>query len=219
MALSVITPAADLQLLTTAELRTAAGLAADDTSQDASLAALGLEAAEWIATICGVAAADVDLGSPPLGPLPPTFKQEVLLETLVTAGHARSLTLSRRFVSDVSATLGGITVDAATYLVRADAGRLEHLSGGIPSGYWPIGTMEITYTAGFSTVPPVMKAVATDYIGQRYGFVSLDPDDRRVRSETTNDLDSVSYFDPGSSRETLEASARRRLSRFVMLNV
>jgi hypothetical protein len=55
---TIVTPASDLAILSQAELRAAAGLAAGDTSQDTDLSILGLEAAEWIAGLCGVAAAD-----------------------------------------------------------------------------------------------------------------------------------------------------------------
>jgi hypothetical protein len=212
MTLAIITPAADLQLLTAAELRTAAGLAADDDSQDDELEALGLEAAEWIATVCGVAAADVDISSPPIGDLSPTFREETLLETLIVYGSPSSLMLGRGFISGVSLTLDSVAVDASGYRVYSAAGRLEKLTGGIPAGYWSQGVVEVTYTAGLSTVPPVMKGVARDYMRRRLAQDERDP---YLRSHTINDIESVTYRDAPETGGTFEQEARRRLSRFI----
>lgn len=214
MTLALVTPASDLQLLTAEELRLAAGLTATDSSQDDSLSALGLEAAEWVATVCGVAAADIDISSPPIGAKPPTFKQETLIETVIASGSPRSVLLSRGFVSGVSVTLDDVAVSALDYLVYADSGRLDKLSGGIPAGYWSQGTLEITYTAGFSTVPPIMKSVAKDYVRRRLAQADRDP---YLRSQTINDLESLTFRDGPETGGTFEQEARRRLSRFIRI--
>lgn len=213
--LEVLTPATDLQLLTAAELRVAAGLADDDTSQDASLALLGLEAAEWIADIVGIRTA---------GARSPTVLAEGLRETFPALWLGPELVLARRFVSDVAVMENGAAlVDGADFVVLDDRGVIQRMS----SGYglrWQTAPVVVEYTAGFSSgspsnVPAAIKAVARDYVQRRYGMNALAPDELRVRSETTNDLDSVSYFDAASSGATFEEQARSRLSRFLAWQV
>lgn len=213
--IEVLTPATDLALLSAAELRGAAGLAEDDTTQDASLALLGLEAAEWIAEICGIRTA---------GANPPTVLAEGLRETFPALWMGPELVLARRFVSDVSVTENGSALtDGTDFVVLDDRGVLQRMT----TGYglqWQAAPIVVEYTAGFSNgspanVPAAIKAVARDYVQRRYGVNALAPDELRVRSETTVDLDSVSYFDGASSQGTFEEQARERLSRFMCFQV
>lgn len=213
--LEVLVPASSLALLSPEELRVSVGLADDDTSQDTNLAMLGLEAAEWIAEICGIRAA---------GANPPTVLAEDLRETFPPAWIGLELNLARRFVSDVTVTENSIAlVDGTDFVVLDDRGAIQRLS----SGYglpWQVAPIVVEYTAGFSNgspsnVPAAIKGVARDFVRMRYGVGTLTPDELRVRSETTNDLDSVSYFDVASSQGTFEEQARERLSRFIAWQV
>lgn len=211
--LEILTPAADLALLSDEELRLAAGLAADDASQDASLADLGLEAAEWIADICGIRTA---------GGFPPTVLAEGLRETFPAVWSGVELVLARRFVSDVVVTENGSALTNGTdFVVLDDRGVLQRMS----SGYglqWQAAPIVVEYTAGFgagspaSAVPATIKAVAKDYVRLRYGIGSLDP---LVRSETVNDVDSVTYRDTSDSQGGFEEAARERLARFLTWQV
>jgi hypothetical protein len=208
--LSVVTPAASLGLLSAAELRAAAGLGAEDKSQDEALEALGLEAAEWIAgTICGMATA---------GGNSPTLLQESLSEAfrLRSYGHRlpRQLILSRRVVSDVDVTENDTALVADTdFLVHDEAGLLDRLSSDVVT-CWPSGTIVVTYTAGFAAdaVPAVVKAVATDFIRMRLSQRGRDP---LVRSETTEGVDSVTYRDGAGGETDFEEAARSRLARYM----
>jgi hypothetical protein len=213
--LEVLTPATDLSLLSAAELRVAAGLADDDATQDTNLSLLGLEAAEWIAEVCGIRTA---------GARSPTVLAEELRETFPPAWRGVELVLARRFVDAVTVTENGAALaDGTDYVVLDGRGVIQRMS----SGYglqWQVGPIVVEYTAGFSSgspsnVPAAIKAVARDYVRMRYGVNALDPDQLRVRSETTNDLDSVSYFDAASSQGTFEEQARERLSRFLAWQV
>lgn len=214
--LEVLTPASSLALLTAAELRVAVGLADDDASQDTSLALLGLEAAEWIAgDICGIRTA---------GARPPTVLAEGLRETFPAGWRGSELVLARRFVDDVTVTENSMALaDGTDFVVLDDRGVIQRLS----SGYglpWQVAPIIVEYTAGFSNgspsnVPAAIKAVARDYVQRRYGANALAPDELRVRSETTVDLDSVSYFDAAGSGATFEEQARARLSRFLCWQV
>lgn len=213
--LEVLTPASDLALLSAVELRVAVGLAEDDASEDTNLSMLGLEAAEWIAEIVGIRTA---------GARPPTVLAEELRETFPPAWRGVELVLARRFVDAVTVTENGaVLVDGTDFVVLDDRGVLQRLS----SGYglqWQAAPIVAEYTAGFSNgsppnIPSAIKAVARDYVRMRYGIGALDPDELRIRSETTNDLDSHSYFDAASSQRTFEEQARERLSRFLAWQV
>lgn len=213
--LEVLTPATDLALLSAVELRAAAGLAEDDASQDASLALLGLEAAEWIAEICGIRTAGMN---------PPTVLAEELRETFPALWLGPELVLARRFVSDVSVTENSSAlVENTDFVVLDDRGVIQRMTTGYGLA-WQAAPIVVEYTAGFSSgspsnVPAAIKAVARDYVQRRYGVTALGPDELRVRSETTNDIDSVSYFDAASGQGTFEDQVRARLSRFLAFQV
>lgn len=210
--LEVLTPAPSLELLTVAELRAAAGLATGDASQDANLALLGLEAAEWIAgDICGIRTA---------GGNPPTVLAEEIRETFPALWLGPELVLARRFVSDVTVTENGSALADTDFVVLDDRGVIQRMT----TGYglrWQAAPIVVEYTAGFSNgspsnVPAAIKAMARDYVRMRYTVGSLDP---TVKSERTDDLDSVTYRDAGESRGSLEEDARQRLSRFICWQV
>lgn len=209
----IITPASDLAVLSVEELRTAAGLAANDTSQDVALASLGLEAAEWVAELCGVRAA---------GSNPPTFLAEDVRETFANSlyrARRSDLILSRRFVTITSLTENGIALTEGTdFVVDDDGGIVERQMSGFPT-CWLYGAIVIEYTAGFAggspnSVPAVLKSVMMDYVQLQNSNLSRDP---AVRSETTVDLDSVTYFqNPAvNSGSSFEETARSKLSRFI----
>lgn len=213
--IEILTPATDPALLSAAELRVAAGLAEDDASQDTNLSMLGLEAAEWIAEVCGIRTA---------GANPPTVLAEGLRETFPPGWRGSELVLARRFVSDVVVTENSMALaDGTDYVVIDDRGVIQRLSSGYGLA-WQVAPIVVEYTAGFSNgspanVPAAIKAVARDYVRMRYGINALAPDELRVRSETTNDIDSVSYFEAANSQSTFEQQARERLSRFIAWQV
>ena len=213
--IEILTPATDLALLSPAELRVAAGLAEDDASQDTSLAMLGLEAAEWIAEICGIRTA---------GARSPTVIAEELRETFPALWLGPELVLARRFVADVTVTENGAALAEGTdFVVLDDRGVIQRMASGYGLA-WQAAPIVVEYTAGFSNgspsnVPAAIKGVARDYVQRRSGVTALAPDELRVRSETTVDLDSVSYFDAASSSGTFEEQARERLSRFLCFQV
>lgn len=207
--LQVLTPATDLALLTAAELRAAAGLAAGNTTHDTQLAALGLEAAEWIA-------ADIlDIRS--AGGRVPTVLAEELRETFAPAYRGCELVLARRFLSDVTVSENGVAlVEDTDFVVHDDRGVLERVSSGYRAA-WAVAPIVVEYTAGFengspSSVPPAIRAVASDYVGLRYSIAGRDP---MVRSETVDDIDSVTYRDSSDSHGTFAEAARQRLSRYI----
>lgn len=211
--IEVLSPAGSLALLSAVELRAAAGLAEDDASQDTNLAMLGLEAAEWIAEICGIRTA---------GARPPTVLAEGLRETFPALWSGPELVLARRFVSDVTVTENGAALaEDVDFVALHDRGVIQRMA----SGYglrWCAVPIVVEYTAGFSNgspsnVPAAIKGVARDYVRLRYASGNLE--DPMVRSETTVDLDSVTYRDASDSQGTFEEAARERLSRFLCFQV
>lgn len=198
-------PQADPALLSDAELSVAAdGLDGAQDSPAGTLAALGLEAAEWIATLCGVSGIDGN---------PPTLKPEDLVETFRIRGtEPRSLILARRFVSDVTVVENGSTLTEDTdFVVIGDAGIVRRLSGDAVI-CWPCGTIVVTYTAGLATIPPVLKAVAQDYVRMRLSTTDRDPLERSVQVEG---LDTVSYREAAQGESGFVDMARERLARFI----
>lgn len=213
--IEVLSPAGNLALLSDAELRAAAGLADDDASQDTNLAMLGLEAAEWIAEVCGIRTA---------GARSPTVLAEGLRETFPALWFGPELVLARRFVSNVTVTENDAALTEDTdFVVLDDRGVVQRMA----SGYglrWCAAPIVVEYTAGFSNgspsnLPAAIKGVARDYVRLRYAVGSTDASDLMVRSETTVDLDSHAYFDAASVQVTFEEAARERLSRFLCFQV
>lgn len=207
--LAVLTPAADPALLSIEELRAAAGLAAGDDSQDTTLTSLGEEAAEWIASLCGVRTA---------GRNAPTMLRESLRETFPPGPRRSELILARRFIATVtSVTENNVTLtEDVDFVLLDDRGVLERQIGGYPVP-WRWATIVVEYDAGFdngspANLPPVIKGVAADYVTQRYTSAGRDPS---IRSETTVDLDTVAYRDAADARSAFEDNARERLWRFL----
>jgi hypothetical protein len=202
-------PPSDPAILSEAELRAAAGLAPGDTSQDTDLALIGLEAGEWIAELCGVAAADGR---------PPTLTPEDIIETVRLPHNAATIVLARRFVSAVEVFESGAAIDAADFAVNADAGIIQRLSAGA-AYYWPSATtITINYTAGLAPMPATIKSVAMDFVRMRLAQRGRGLD-LMVKSETTVDLDSVTYFDGSEGEGVFEEAALKRLGRFANIPV
>jgi hypothetical protein len=182
VSLVLVSPAPDYQLLSPEELRIAAGLASDDDSKDELLTLLGLEAAEWVATMCGVPAADGSLLPTPVDTTP-TFRPEAVQETRVLRGTPRSVALARRFITGtVAATLDDNAFE--TVIVDRQAGTIATNGA--------CGTLVVSYTAGFTTVPPALKAACRAYVSFRQTQSTRDP---AIRSETIPDVITVVYRD------------------------
>lgn len=205
LAIAQNSPAADLALLSAAELLAAIeGVGGTDESPDTELTALGLEAAEWVATLCGVSGIN---GSTP------TLKAEDVEETyrIVDTGP-KALITARRFIADVAVTENGSAlVEDIDFIVEGDAGIVRRLSADVITK-WPTGKIVVTYTAGFAVVPELIKAVAADYVKMRRTQRGVDPLERSVSVEG---LDSVSYRDGADGIAGFDEAARARLSRYL----
>lgn len=178
--LTVTTPAADYNLLTPAELRQAAGLAADDASQDATLTPLGLRVSAAIAQFCFVA---------PAGASPLTLRLETVTET-VNTGLRDGLLLSRRpIVSITSVVEAGTMLDPSEYEVDPTTAILSRIYSG-RCAYWSAGRIVIVYQAGWAVVPDELKQAAAMWVQSLYHQAGRDP---LLRSEQVPDVYSASY--------------------------
>lgn len=177
--LLVTDPADDLQLLSTEELRLAAGLESSDSSQDTALAALGLRAAGALAAACNIARAGyASTISPAItGAAPLTLKLETLSETFRLRSEQRTLYLARRPVGQVvSITASGDTV--AEYDLDVIEGALVKLTSDDPCN-WPCGKTVVVYEAGYETIPDDLKGFASQLVGMYYTSGD-DPNEKRV---------------------------------------
>lgn len=194
--LEIITPATtqDLTILATVK----AELGITDTASDTQLAVYIAQASAFVASITGR-----------------VFGAETVRETIYLEGEAvRAIVLRRRPITDVAEVLeNGIALSGADFVVDNDKAILHRLSSGTLS-YWGSGNSPISveYTAGYTllgALPMPIERATIDLIkGYYYGSGDRDP---RIRSETTNDLDSVTYFDGASA----EAAVREMLSPFT----
>lgn len=209
-AFSVTTPASDLTLLSAEELRVAAGLSRDDASQDETLAEYEAEVAAEIMSDCGIASDGVN---------PPTLKSEVCVDSFRLKSDADALYLSRRHVSDIdSIEVDGEALAVTDWVLDAEKGRLVRLDDDAES-CWSASPIEVTYTAGFSTVPNELKAEAKQRIKLKLSEAGRDPLARSIRTEIP-DIESreIDYQIGGLSRltgEGLSAESERRLKRFM----
>jgi hypothetical protein len=164
---AVTSAATDLALLSDQQLRLAAGLAAEDASQDAALSALGLAVAADIATACNVASSGVTQA---------TLRSEAVSDTYWPGNRSDVLVLSRRFVTAIASVVeDGTTLTVSTdYWLDAAAGILHRISSDYPRA-WCAAKIIVTYTAGFATVPGDLKGAATDLIQTRLSEQSRDP--------------------------------------------
>ncbi len=172
----ITTPAADANLLSAAEMRLAAGLADNDTSQDASLALLNARISADIHSACRIA---IGAGSPA------TLRRETITETLrlesKQRGKFEKLRLARRHeVTITSVTADNELLSVAEYEVDPESGLLTRLENDEP-WRWYEAKFVIVYAAGFSTVPADLIGAASDLVRLRTSELSRDPLAKRER--------------------------------------
>jgi hypothetical protein len=179
MALLVTEAEDNLQLLSAAELRVAAGLASDDTSQDAALATQGLRAAAALASACGVARAGY---SDDVGEAPRTLKLETLSQTFRVKHNNQTdtLFLARWPVGEiVSVTAGSTLLTSDDYEVDVPEAALIRVSGD-STLYWPAGRITVEYSAGYETIPADLKSYASRLVSLYYQNDGEDPNEKSV---------------------------------------
>ena len=182
--LTVLEPAADLQLLSDEELRIAAGLDAADTTHDDALATWGLQAASALAGACGIAKAGYDVSLAPLrGEAPVTFKAETLVQTfrIRPSDYLHQLYLARwPVLSVISVTVDATALTVDDYEINIPSSSLTRVSGN-GTLCWPTGRVIVEYEAGFDDPVPVdLKGYASRLTNLYYASEGADPLERRV---------------------------------------
>ncbi|HEV7337024.1 MAG TPA: hypothetical protein VGO06_13715 [Bosea sp. (in: a-proteobacteria)] len=168
--LTVVTPAADRKLLTEAEMRAAAGLPADDASQDPALAALNDEVSAILTTACRVARAGV---------IAPTLRQETLSETFRSTCDGE-MWLSRHPVASVTSIHRDSDLVAPEgYAFDAATGRIDRILSS-PTLSWRPGSYVVVYTAGWADVPVELKLAAKKLVAALRSETARDPSLKRV---------------------------------------
>lgn len=176
----VITPAASRALLTASELRAAAGLAADDESQDARLADLGARVADTIARFCRVADDGVN---------PPSLLSEVCAETLRFREGRSAIVLRRRFITAVAAVSeDGVGLGAGSWQINKASGILERIRNDRVIA-WSASKIVVQYSAGFATVPSDLKQASEMFLRQMHSQMTRDPLVRRERTDGVGDVE------------------------------
>jgi hypothetical protein len=198
--LQVTTPAADRQLLSMAELRTAAKTTS--RADDANLKLVGLQIANAIAGICKVVSSGGNI---------PTLRKETLTETFrlaspgdpIVGGAFRftrhsfttceTITLSRRpILSIASVTEWGCVLDPCQYEVDSGAGTITRLYHD-RYGHWRPGKIVVVYDGGWDTVPDDLKLAAIRGL-QKIWFTDLK--DPLLRSKTIPGVITKDYWNP-----------------------
>lgn len=161
--LAITTPAASLALLSTEELREAAGVTG--SGSDVKLSAMGLRVAASIMQECNIA---IGSGGQP------TLHQETLTETFRMV-RVDVLPLARRHDVAITSILeDAVTLDASDYVIEPESGLLTRLSDDLPTP-WCANKIVVVYAAGFSTIPDDLKQAAMDCLRAFWLESSRDP--------------------------------------------
>lgn len=210
--LLVTQAAGDRKLLTTEQMRLAAGLAADDASQDSALALLNARISAEIVEACRIA---IGNGAEP------TLRREALLERFRLGRDERGpLILARRHnVEILSVVIDGVALTPDDWLVDSESGLLARLRSGVECE-WTGTTGLVAYRAGFEDVPPDLVGTASDLVRLRRSEVSRDPLAKRERVDVDGiDAIETEYWISvvGSSASTgpVPPELLQRLSRYV----
>lgn len=167
--LTIASPNTDRSLLTTAELRGAAGVG--DNSRDAELIPLGRYVSAMITKACRVSAA---------AGIPPTLRSEAVVETFRIGCKQGSVVLSRRPVTEISAVSeDGEDLADGDYEIDG-SGILYRLSSNVRSE-WLRAEVSVSYTAGWATVPDDLKYAAIKFVRAELTTGSRDPLLKRLK--------------------------------------
>jgi hypothetical protein len=169
--LTVSVPAPDRNLLTLNEMKSALGIAG--SASDDALTVLGLQISDLISAECRV---------PVDGVKPPTLRSETIVETFRQIKTVHPLILSRRFVGAISSLAkDGVALTASDYEVDKAAGLVSRLNSAGGVICWPSALIVATYTAGFDTVPEMLKLAAITVLREQWAAIKRDPLLRRER--------------------------------------
>lgn len=190
--LTVITPAPSYDLTVLATLKNELGIT--DTASDIALSALIVQASGVVTEITGR-----------------VWAQEEVSEKfyLDWGENVPSLLLERRPVSAIASITenGSVLVEDVDYVVDYRRGMVHRINGSV----WTFSnnpSVVIQYTGGYALLDdlPFGPERATLILAKSYWYArARDP---ATRSETTNDIDSVTYRDAGDAETTVRELLR-----------
>ncbi|QCG93958.1 hypothetical protein E6C67_08395 [Azospirillum sp. TSA2s] len=123
-------------------------------------------------------------------------------------GGAAPLQLSRWPVGSVTTVVEDIGTSAVTlvqgvdFTVNPAIGQLTRLDGNGRPRKWPPTLIQVTYTAGYSTIPSDLQDAVSRMVWTRYAERRRDPFVQRVR---VDGVDDVTYITPKADAGNLSA--------------
>ncbi|MDP3417856.1 phage head-tail connector protein [Falsiroseomonas sp.] len=195
--LTITTPAAAAQqrLCTLVALKSELGIT--DTASDVALEQKIDEASGAIADYCQR-----------------VFAQESASEAFRLSQSVKSLSLSRWPVSAIaSVTIDGAAVDDAAYEVDPANGLLWRIDGDQRSA-WAHGRVVVAYTAGYALPAAAPSALSRACILLASTWWQGRGRDATIRSESTDGVDNVSYFDPRNGGGALPSAVTDPIERY-----
>lgn len=198
--LSIVTPAADPNLLTASEMRLAVGLQDFDFSKDAQLSVLNGRVSRAIASHCRISMSGTAI---------PTLREETLSQTVRMGRGYSNILLSRRpIVSIASVVEDGVTLDASSYEIDHSAGILRRLEDDRLSS-WACGKIVVVYVAGWAVVPDDIRAAASKLASEMYVAGTRDPNLKRIK---VDGVDEREYWVSPSSDQLISKEVEALLS-------
>ena len=179
----VVVPAESYALVTIDQAKEALGIALDDMSQDAALAAQIDAVSHAINRYCDRIF------------VVQTYRDQLrAVRSWLRPGEplatAQMPIAEAEGVALITVTEDGGELDPLNYEIDSDRGLVYRLDS---SGFviaWTGSTAVLDYTAGFDPIPPDVQGACLEWLSARYHAVGRDP---ALRSETIPDLISVVY--------------------------
>jgi hypothetical protein len=184
----VVTPAASMALVSLDDAKTALGIDAGDTSQDATLTAQIEATSMAINNFCDRIF------------VVQTYRDQlrdaygVYGEPLVTRQYPIMVDDSGVPVVAVSEDSGAL--DAAFLEVYPEQGALYRLDASMLPAAWGAALVVVDYTAGYTAIPPDVMGACLEWLSVRWHGIGHDPS---LRSETIPDLITQVYDSSGGS--------------------
>jgi len=164
--LTVTAATEDRQLLSIEEMRAAAGLEDDDSSQDDVLEAMGLRVADSIMAECNIVVGG--------GSIYPTLWRETLSESFWRL-RDHNLMLSRRHAIEISSIVADDeTLGEGDFEVDPESGIVMRLCGDEPIR-WCATRVVVTYDAGFEELPDDLRSAALEFFRLMWREDDRDP--------------------------------------------
>lgn len=207
----VVTPAASMALVSLDDAKTALGIDAGDTSQDATLTAQIEATSMAINNYCDRIFV-VQTYRDQLRDAYGTYG-----EPLVTRQYP--IMIDDSGVPVVAVTEGGAALDAALLEVFPEGGAIYRLDAALVPSAWGAALVTVEYAAGFDPIPADVQGACLEWLTVRWFAVGRDP---ALRSETVPDLISQVYAGDagaGTSGGAIPPGARDMLAPYKIWSV